>query len=343
MCSMRQEVIELLNQEDRETAASERFVKIALEARHCLESPDLQQKSRFYLPPDLMFNGECSPNYDLFSECLRSMFSSARNALHSSERNENFSGLAVSGMRGTGKSVLLQTLAVLGGLLLPNAQTVYVNAQSLPTSRCLLEYLQSSLDAIGVVEGNDEDDGNVDMSSVIAQASRRECALFLMIDELPELYTKDYEADWRDLCSFLTSTGPSFAFVSGSSSALPAVVRNRSEAEITGADKKYLAEFPSLNDTKLQVRPMHPLHTLSHYQTYFKDPRRGSIGDLQNLPTVNSSQASEEDLFTRMHLLTGGNLRMIRQYLRAPESFFSSSAMEVGLLELPPELAYVHR
>jgi len=72
-----------------------------------------------------MLNGENTPHHSLYSEGLRRMFSVSRNALRGTR--ENFSGLAISGLKGTGKTTLLRTLAILGGLLLPNAQTLFVD------------------------------------------------------------------------------------------------------------------------------------------------------------------------------------------------------------------------
>jgi len=203
----------------------------------------------------------------------------------------------------------------------------------------LCSHLKSSLDAVGLTKF----DRNGVIPREVHRAASRGCATFMMIDELPEWYNREREDEWRDLNSFVTSTQPTFAFTTGSSSVLPAIVRNSDPLAISARGMEYLSTFPSLNDTKLRIRYVRPFSSVDHYYVYFGNTSRGSIDDLRTIEWAGIEDATDEEVFARMHLMTGGNLRNIREYLDDRDRESEFQVIRNMELRLSPELRRLHR
>lgn len=235
------------------------FERIAVKLLRHLETLD---GHRFGVAPFLAFNGPKSPNYDLQRQVYRRLFVTAHSAHHGKVR-ENYSGFAVAGRLGVGKTdTLLRPAALVGGLLLPNVQTLSLDLSTVKERQDVTKWSQRALAEVGI-------ETSATMNSVVNAANMKRCALALFLDEVPELYASQNERAWCDINTFVKTTIPTFAVVTGSSSMLPMLV--------CAAPVKQIKElfdmdrvFPMLNKDKLKLEPFHPLRTEDHYRQYLE-------------------------------------------------------------------------
>jgi hypothetical protein len=287
----RKEVEKLIGDEQ---ARPDKFCAIA---RATLIDSLENKRHSFKVNSDLMFNGARSPVGPLLDEVLKKTFLTAWCAAH--EKRENFSGYAIAGTRGTGKSTMTRLVALLSGLLLPNFQTVFVDlvaCRNVPLDHIIRE----AAIAAGVPEVNESDS----MGSVFGKFTESRCGIGLFLDELPELYI-DNNKDWDRIHTMLSSTEPTFVMVNGSSSILPAMVRRDGE-DIPLLKTRVKVPLVSLNGTKMKVKLLQPFSKIEHYREYFacRRPQR----DIMATETVIS-----DEYIRQVHLITGGVLRLIRQ------------------------------
>ena len=78
--------------------------------------------------PHLTFFESPAPNHALLRACLRMCFMRAALAAGTHKVDSSRSGFAMCGDKGTGKTMLLQTVCLISSLLLPNFVTVYMDA-----------------------------------------------------------------------------------------------------------------------------------------------------------------------------------------------------------------------
>jgi hypothetical protein len=256
---------------------------------------DLPPTNPFHLPPVLVYNGPTSPNYTFIQKCLGRMCWTAH-AAHHGQARENFSGFAVSRF-GVGKSTFIKTAAVLGGVFLPNMQTIYMAAAK--ADHDVLAWVRSALSEVDIL-------GNAvrTMDGAVQAAKRNNCAIGLFVDELPELYHVGGRKAWDDLDSFVTTTVPTFAVVTGPSSILPALVK-KDRLDVIIARTGVNPPFAMLNKDKLKLATFEALRTKDQYRTYLRS---------HPLFVDSGSGAISDDFLWRLHIATGGRLREIRAY-----------------------------
>jgi hypothetical protein len=259
------------------------------------------KEHRFAVPSGLMFNGRDSPVRPLFDEALMKAFTTARCALRG--ECENFSGFAIAGTKGTGKSTLTRLVALLTGLLIPNFQTVFVDlvrCEDLEIDHLLRE--AATIAGIPGVTGKDS------LRTVIGRFTRNKCGIGLFLDELPTLYSEKKKREWAKIHSVLDSFGPTFVIANGSASALPAMVRRdiRDFALLKKLMEPTAQPLVSLNGTKMKVKMLSRFTKPEQYKKnfYARPPLCSEFV---------SVCAKEEEFIRYLHLVSGGVLRRIRQ------------------------------
>ncbi len=294
--SMQLKVRELLT--GRDGCAQQKFATIAFELLHHLES--LPEDHRLAMPPYLAYNGSKSPNYALLQTVLKRLFWTAR-AAHTRVERETFSGFAVHGRLGVGKTwTLLRPTAMVGGLLLPNVQTLFLDFSGDKARQDVTEWSRQALAEVGVGIGT-----ALTMNGVIDAMQQKGCALALFLDEVPELYSQQNEKAWSDINLFVKTSMPTFTVVSGSSSILPTLVRAEPVWQIK---ERYELDrvYAMLNKDKLKLKRFHALTTREHYNMYLK------TRPLDGMPNPDSPEFHR--FVTQLHLVTGGCLRPIRAF-----------------------------
>jgi uncharacterized protein YfeS len=258
------------------------------------------KEHRFAVPSDLMFIGRGSPVRPLFDETLGRAFTTARNALGG--KRENFSGFAIAGTKGSGKSTLTRLVALLSGLLIPNFQSVFIDLVGCEKLR-IDRVLREAAVIVGVCGAAENDN----LSTVIGRFTQNKCAIGLFLDELPSLYNKDRKDEWGRIHSVLDNFGPTFVMANGGARSLPAMVR-RDIHDMSLLQKwigPTVAPLVSLNATKMRVKMLSRFTEPEHYRSYLK-ARPHVCKDLR-------CDATKEDEFIRyLHLVSGGVLRRIR-------------------------------
>lgn len=165
-------------------------------------------------------------NAVLFDQALRKMFYASHALVH--KVHHNSTGIAAHSARSADMSYLLRLTAFVGGILLPNMQSVYVNPRNLSVNQCIpVDWVSAGLRRVNVYPDN-----TPDMSAVLATAHANETAIGLFVDDLPAMYTEEHRDHWAQLHGFVANQTPKFTFVSGASSVLPFLVRGSNHAAI---------------------------------------------------------------------------------------------------------------
>jgi hypothetical protein len=272
---------------------------------NCLEDKNHQ----FAVPSDIMFNGQGSPVGPLLDEALMKAFSTARCA-YRNER-ENFSGFALAGTKGTGKTTLTRLVALLSGLLIPNFQSVFI---SLGAHRDIK--IDQLVREAAIAAGIADPDGKENLGTVIGKFTHSKCGIGLFLDELPVMYTEN-NADWNDIHSILDSTEPTFVMANGSASVLPAMIKR------DGRDMALLKSFVkqpliSLNGTKMQVKMLPRFTTREHYKAYL-NKRKHLFQSSEGTDSKEDADQAQNKFIQHLHLMSGGVFRRMRQVRAAPE------------------------
>jgi hypothetical protein len=309
--SMQREVRKLLIDPRRDGGTSQKFATIALALLQHLET--LPEDHRFATPAFLSYNGPTSPNYPLLQTVLKRLFWTARAAYSRGER-ETFSGFAVHGRLGVGKTwTLLRPVAVAGGLLLPNVQTLFLDFSGDRTRQDVTKWSRQALAEVGVRTAAD-----APMNGVVDVMEQKGCALALFLDEVPELYSQRNEKAWSDINLFIKTSMPTFTVVSGSSSTLPMLVRAE-PVQLIKDRFEVDRVFSMLNSDKLKLMRFHALTTRDHYGTYLR------ARPLDGMPDPDGPAFCR--FVTQLHLHSGGRLRAIRAF----------EAETSGLAQLEPD------
>lgn len=165
-------------------------------------------------------------NAVLFDQALRKMFYASHGLVHGVHHNS--SGIAAHSARTMDMSLLLRMTAFVGGILLPNMQTVCVNPRKLSVHQCApVDWVSAGLHRVNV-----DPDATPYMSDVLATARANGTVIGLFVDDLPAMYKEEHRDHWAQLHGFVANPTPKFTFVSGASSVLPFIVRGSNHAAI---------------------------------------------------------------------------------------------------------------
>lgn len=202
----------------------------------------------WYLDQHLRFNGPPSDINRAYNLCLTKCFNKVSYALHGREP-DNHSGYYLIGPQGIGKSTLLRTCCLLGGLL-PNFVPVYIDCSAKTTDSPPPSVLFAA--AITEMTGSDSLELNEDlgMTGILGYATKHKLALGLFIDEIQEVYTP-HNKTWNEI-HVLVDGFRSAVFATGSDSKIRMLVEAKNRRLI-----KTIKGFDALQD--LNGKKLEPL------------------------------------------------------------------------------------
>lgn len=150
----------------------------------------------------------------------------------------------------------------------------------------------------------------------------------LFLDELEVAYTWDNEF-WGSVADFAACAGTA-CFAASSSSRLPALVEKRDIQRLLELyPAATVARRQPLNSDKLKVLPLAALHSQAQYKAFL-------------VRRLGAAAAADATLIQQLHMLTGGNVRLLGHQLGRLRSGLS---LDTGVLhstldlEHQPELA----
>eukprot|EP00428_Durinskia_dybowskii_P063225 CAMPEP_0170369918 /NCGR_PEP_ID=MMETSP0117_2-20130122/8237_1 /TAXON_ID=400756 /ORGANISM="Durinskia baltica, Strain CSIRO CS-38" /LENGTH=697 /DNA_ID=CAMNT_0010624665 /DNA_START=141 /DNA_END=2234 /DNA_ORIENTATION=- len=294
MKDLKGKVAELLRRKNQEPIE---YLKIAEKARNLLFEAE-NMPYDLCVPKDLMYFDKNSPYRPFLDKALMKCFRTSWNAVH--DHHENFSGWALAGTRGTGKSNMTRLVALLSGILLPNFQSVFVGAADVQ-NLSIAEVVKFAAVEAGIIP---KDCADYSLGDVIGSFSKAKCAIGLFVDELPVEYKLD-DSNWKNIHTLAGTTEPTFVLVNGSARILPAMVK--ADLDDYPMLRRYLSSdenvrpLESLNGTKLQVEYLPRFSTEQHYLDYFKH--------------LNVEFPEVKALVNKAHVFSGGILRSLREEL----------------------------
>jgi hypothetical protein len=258
--------------------------------------------------PHLLFVGESSPIHDVLFDCLLKCFERACIA-HGSQGPNNRSGYSLSGLKGTGKSMVLHLTTITSTLLLPNFVAVFVDAAASTTENSISPHLllKAAMASLGF-------DSLVHLShldSLIKSSSAKGLALGVFVDDVHDWYLKKPDC-WVQLHTLLQDHR-SCCFIADSTSAVPHYVRGDQDAimgllpdEMSAVEKMRHMQVP-LNGDKMLCRHIPTFDNVEQYRTFFTNR-------LHLVPN-GSTKTINDDFITGVHIRSGGRLQEISDLL----------------------------
>lgn len=259
---------------DKDGEYAPKFIRIARDLQKELEKKEYN-RGPFGLNPDLMYNGKASPCFRTVNLLLEKAYKTSVAVEHGCSAS-NFSGYALYGPRGVGKSTALKLVSMLSGILLPNFASLFVDIASSDTQ----DYLDKNraFSCVSWLRARLKEWPQIDLqnltmvSELIRQAHYSGVAVGLFVDEAACGYNY---STWSEFHALVTSTLGRCVFMADSTGKLPLIVKGTERNEIC-ATMGVSVPLPSLNGTKLGLLPFPALSTYEHYAHYLST-RKSSL------------------------------------------------------------------
>ena len=249
--------------------------------------------------PHLTFFESPAPNHALLRACLRMCFMRAALAAGTHKVDSSRSGFAMCGDKGTGKTMLLQTVCLISSLLLPNFVTVYMDATEAGGPNWPTDIHDMMSQALR--ELNHPLQWQRGLDPMLKAARGYGLAMGVFVDEARHLFERQPPVEWNRLHTVLQDF-TSCCFVADSTTVLPAYVRDiTSELDKLGVppNSTTYQRGRSLNGDKMLNRSVQRFHHKRQYEAYLR----------------HTGMTASDELIYGLHIHSGGRLRSMQSFL----------------------------